>query len=220
VTISYRRARKPEEKQERADRLLATARAMLTDGLALQALSLNGLAREAGMAKSNVYRYFESREAVLLALLTDEWVAWADAVTTDWPPRGSAAPSPAAVAVHLARTLATRPLLGALTAALPTVLEQNLSNETVRRFKIMALDLLHHVGQQLAVVAPGLTPAQYTQLVFELSMVITGVYPHAHPAPAASQALEAPALSLFRRDYAADLERFACALAAQLNAGP
>ena len=43
-------------------------------------LSLNALAREVGLAKSNVLRYFESREAVLLELYDRETKAWLDAL--------------------------------------------------------------------------------------------------------------------------------------------
>ena len=41
-------------------------------------LSLNELSRRVGLAKSNVLRYFESREAVLLELLDAAWRDWLD----------------------------------------------------------------------------------------------------------------------------------------------
>jgi len=68
----FQRARQPEQREERRAHLLTTARAMLEGGVDLRALTLNALAREAGMAKSNVYRYFETREALLLELLWAE----------------------------------------------------------------------------------------------------------------------------------------------------
>ena len=39
-------------------------------------VTLNELSRRVGLAKSNVLRYFESREAVLLDLLDSEWQEW------------------------------------------------------------------------------------------------------------------------------------------------
>jgi hypothetical protein len=56
--------------------LLRTARENLKQGGTLDELGLNELARQTGMAKSNVYRYFESREALLLDLLWEEWTSW------------------------------------------------------------------------------------------------------------------------------------------------
>ena len=39
-------------------------------------ITLNELSRRVGLAKSNVLRYFESREAVLLELLDSMWQDW------------------------------------------------------------------------------------------------------------------------------------------------
>src|ERR1700742_2928047 len=39
-------------------------------------VTLNELSRRVGLAKSNVLRYFESREAVLLDLLGSQWQEW------------------------------------------------------------------------------------------------------------------------------------------------
>jgi AcrR family transcriptional regulator len=48
--------------------MLGTAAAMLTE-MPVAQITLNELSRRVGLAKSNVLRYFESREAVLLELL-------------------------------------------------------------------------------------------------------------------------------------------------------
>ena len=49
-------------------------------------VSLNELSRRVGLAKSNVLRYFESREAVLLELLLDFLGSWlAEDWRTNWP---------------------------------------------------------------------------------------------------------------------------------------
>src|SRR2546423_10649979 len=45
-------------------------------------LSLNELSRRVGLAKSNVLRYFESREAVLLELLDMAWRDWLGRLAT------------------------------------------------------------------------------------------------------------------------------------------
>jgi AcrR family transcriptional regulator len=45
---------------------------MLTE-MPVAQITLNELSRRVGLAKSNVLRYFESREAVLLELLDSAW---------------------------------------------------------------------------------------------------------------------------------------------------
>jgi AcrR family transcriptional regulator len=48
---------------------------MLTE-MPVAQITLNELSRRVGLAKSNVLRYFESREAVLLELLDSAWQEW------------------------------------------------------------------------------------------------------------------------------------------------
>src|ERR1700733_7845369 len=66
--VMFQRARNAEQREARRRAILDTAAAMLAE-MPVAQVSLNELSRRAGLAKSNVLRYFESREAVLLALL-------------------------------------------------------------------------------------------------------------------------------------------------------
>src|SRR5216684_7306072 len=65
---TFQRARSEEQREARRRAILDAAAAML-DEMPVSAMSLNELSRRVGLAKSNVLRYFESREAVLLDLL-------------------------------------------------------------------------------------------------------------------------------------------------------
>ena len=79
ATTPFDRARSAEQRSARREAILRTAAEMLTR-MRVAELSLNALAREVGLAKSNVLRYFESREAVLLELYDRETKAWLDAL--------------------------------------------------------------------------------------------------------------------------------------------
>src|SRR5499433_1299187 len=67
----FQRARRPEEKEVRRQQILAAARKLVAE-VGVGELSLNELARRSRVSKPNVYRYFESREDVLLQLWVDE----------------------------------------------------------------------------------------------------------------------------------------------------
>jgi AcrR family transcriptional regulator len=208
-----RRARSPAAKEERRAHLLATARAALADGADLRALGLNELARRAGMAKANVYRYFESREALLLALLEEEWAAVDAALRAGL----AAAPGPLAppqLADALAAALEGAPLLCALVAALPSVLEQNLSDDAVAAFKRLSLERLRDAGAALHLACPGLSAEGHARLLHDALAAVAGLHPFAHPAPAVARVMQDPALALLRRDFGPDLRRFVRALAA------
>src|SRR3979490_1334085 len=91
---SFQRARSEEQRTQRRRMILDTAAAMLAE-MPVAHVSLNELSRRVGLAKSNVLRYFESREAVLLELLdaaSQEWLEQLhDALTAAVNPNASPA---------------------------------------------------------------------------------------------------------------------------------
>src|SRR3954467_6632884 len=84
MATTFQRARSDEQRAARTQAILETATAMLEE-MPVADLSLNELSRRVGLAKSNVLRYFESREAVLLELLTNSLHEWLDHLTTELP---------------------------------------------------------------------------------------------------------------------------------------
>ena len=68
AATTFQRARSDEQRALRSQAILDTAAAMLEE-MPVADISLNELSRRVGLAKSNVLRYFDSREAVLLELL-------------------------------------------------------------------------------------------------------------------------------------------------------
>jgi AcrR family transcriptional regulator len=215
VTEAFRRARRPEQKQQRREHLMLTARRLLEDGVPLHELGLNELARSAEVSKANVYRYFESREAVLLALLWDEATrSWLELSPQLHPGREETS-TLEGVMVLFARSFAQQPLLCALTAAVPSVLETNLSVEAIATFKRQMLGFLDEAASTFERCCPELSHDNYVALVYDAINLIVGLYPLTHPSPEAVRAMEAPDLAFFRRDFVTEFERYLVALAAQ-----
>ena len=143
--MTFQRARTEEQREIRRRAILDMASAML-DEMPVAAVTLNELSRRVGLAKPNVLRYFESREAVLLELLNDflqEWLAeladeLAAGVDANLPMAGRAT----AVAEILSRTLSARVVMCDLFGAQGTVLEHNVSVEVVARYKRVSMNRL------------------------------------------------------------------------------
>lgn len=199
----FQRARQPAQKEERKTALLNAAERLLSERGDARAFSLTELAREAGMAKSNVYRYFETRESLLLELLEEKWDAWLEDFAAE-EALGATQKLPAFCA-QVAQSLGRRTLLCTLMGALPSVLEQNASVETVRAFKRRSLDFVRSVAELFSAKCPELSTDEYEQLVQLLFLFQVSLWSFAHPAAPAKEALEDPVLAPFRRDFSRDL---------------
>jgi AcrR family transcriptional regulator len=68
-----------EHRQQRLDAILEAAREIVLDD-GVDSLTFAGVAARAGLARNSLYEYFDTREALLLALLEAELPAWINAI--------------------------------------------------------------------------------------------------------------------------------------------
>lgn len=193
----FQRARTAAQQQQRREAILAAARSLL-DERPLEAISLRELGRAVGLSKSNVVRYFPTREAVFLAVLAEDWTAWLDDATESLAARGRARTDRgrnAEVARTVAASLARHPRCCELLSAAQAVLERNVDLETARWFKQLALDNLLRLGEALAGRLPALTARQRFEAAAITWITVAGSWPATRPAPAVAQALSAPHLA-------------------------
>ncbi|MFH8409058.1 TetR/AcrR family transcriptional regulator [Streptomyces sp. NPDC018019] len=200
--MEFQRARSDEQRLERRRQVLATAAAMLTE-MPVAKLSLNELSRRIGLAKSNVLRYFESREAVLLELLQAEmhdWVAELEHAT------GGAAGTPRergdGLAETLAASLAGRPVLCDLLAAQSAVLEHNISTEVAVRHKHAAWQNTQALIELVRRHLPELGAEGASRLAETTVLTAMAAWPCSHPSEALRAAYDSdPALAALRMDF-------------------
>ncbi|MFI9726143.1 TetR family transcriptional regulator [Streptomyces sp. NPDC102359] len=150
--MTFQRARSEEQRAIRRRAILDTAAAMLAE-MPVAEVSLNELSRRVGLAKSNVLRYFESREAVLLELLDDFLGSWleelADELASDVEADAASEVRARQLAEVLSRSLANRVTLCDLFGAQGGVLERNVSVEVVKRHKRASLARLATMSELL-----------------------------------------------------------------------
>lgn len=210
MTTTFQRARSDAQKAERIQALIEAARELLQASMDSSSLSLNELARRAGMSKSNVYRYFESREAILLAVLSDGARAWEEGVRDRMAAVDPAAPLDqrlAEMAQGFATESAARPLYGHLLSVLPGVLERNASADTVRDFKLRSRATFAGLAEAMHTAVPELSVEQAATLLHHVFPLLVGLWPLAHPSPAVLEATDHPELVAMRHDFVADLSR-------------
>ena len=218
-TETYQRARRPEQKLERREAILAAARELaLRDGV--RAVSLADIAERVGIHKSALLRYFETREQIFLELTAQAWREWTaalhaelDEAVPETPGQGDSA----LVAGVVASSFGDRPLLCDLIAHTPLNLERNVSPEAVRRYKLTSLGAVEEAAAVVCRALPALTLAECREFVSAMASLAGAVWQIANPVPALAELYASdPALAHACIDLVPRLRRTADILLAGL----
>ena len=205
----FQRARSKEQREARRQAILGAAAAMLAE-MPVAEVTLNELSRRAGLAKSNVLRYFESREAVLLELLDSAWLDWLVRLDEELAAAVDATAAPAEradqLAAAVAASLASRPMLCDLISAQAAVLERNVSPQVAAEYKRASIAGITALGGLVLRCVPELGEPDAFRLAGVAVMTTAALWPHTQPSAAMLAAYAAdPALAAMRLDFAATL---------------
>ncbi|MFC7329661.1 TetR family transcriptional regulator [Marinactinospora rubrisoli] len=206
---SFLRARRPEHKEQRRVAILAAAEELAaTSGV--RRVSLGQVADVVGLAKSNVVRYFGTREEIFLALGAIQWRAWAEDVTDRLAHEAD-------VVAALTEPFADRPLLCDLLGQLSSTVEHNVSLTAAYEFKSTVHAINADVAAAILRARPDLTEKEATDLVGAALTISGALYPIAHP-PATIAALyeQHPELAAACPSFLPTLQRVLAALVAGL----
>jgi AcrR family transcriptional regulator len=195
----FQRARRPEHKQQRREAILDAARTLARDRR-VQHISLGDVAAAAGMAKSNVLRYFETREEIYLQLTLEAFEEWTGL---------------------LAGTLSERPVLCDLFAQMSATLEHNVSPAAVLDFKTAITARTLKAAEVISAAFPAVTVEQAMDLAGATYVVVAGLWPASNPPPEVARLLEEAGLHHARMDFDTILRRLLRAIIVGLPAaGP
>ncbi|MGG7568095.1 TetR family transcriptional regulator [Rhodovulum sp. DZ06] len=200
----FQRARSPERKAERRASILSAARALLDEG-GPEAATLSAIASRAGVVKSGLYRYFESREEILIQLLIDGCEKMVEELEIE---AGTLAASDAPqdqrllhLAAGTAACFAERPRLCHLVSIMAGTLEQNISAPKIVELK-SAMYLLHQRGVAALVRGHGALSAEGAEIAMRMIFTsVAGLWPMANPGPKVREAVEAANLPAFAYDF-------------------
>ncbi|MEU3951515.1 TetR family transcriptional regulator [Streptomyces achromogenes] len=201
--MDFQRARSDEQRAQRRRHILEVTAGMLTE-MPVARLSLNELSRRVGLAKANVLRYFESREAILLQLLDAElrdWLTGLEEVLT--PVQGTPRERGDRLARVLAESLAERPVLCDLISAQAAVLERNVSAQVAVEHKYATLRSFRALAELARRCLPELGTEDAFRLTGFTSLAVSAAWPYIQP----SQALTAeypddPVVAAMHVDFA------------------
>lgn len=183
VSHSFQRARSSEAKEQRENDILQAARALATQK-GIRTVTLAEIGDAAGLHKSAMVRYFQTREQIFLVLAGQGWREWSAALRERLS--RTLPNEPRAVAEAFAQTLFARPLFCDLLAHVPLNLERNASLERIRAFKLIALEEVAAIGAELTRLL-GLSRPQPTHVVSTAVSMAGALWQMATPAADVAQ---------------------------------
>jgi AcrR family transcriptional regulator len=190
------RARRPEQKEERRRAILQAAEELL-DERGLEGTGLTAIAERSGLSRANLYRYFASREAVLVELLLSSQDRW----MSDLEAALDGVRGPVDVAAAIATTLARRPRFCALMGAMAQQLELHLSAEDVRRFHTALVERTDRLMPLLEAALPERDARQLRSGLGVLVMAAGGIWPYCNPVPVVAEVLQEPPFQHLRFQF-------------------
>jgi AcrR family transcriptional regulator len=180
TSVGFQRARSIEAKQLREDAILEAATRLGTKH-GLRQVTLTGIASAVGMHKSALLRYFETREQIFLKLTAAGWHEWSAALRAQLARLTPDAPA-ATIAQAIADSMVDRPMFCDLLAQAPLNLERNVSIESVRTFKLAALQEVDAIGTELNRLL-GLTVQQGADVIATATSLAGALWQMATPGP-------------------------------------
>jgi AcrR family transcriptional regulator len=193
-----RRAVAPQEKSERREAILRAAELLLHANPG-GAITVEDLARQAGLAKGTVYLYFRTREEVLLQVhlerlhgLFDELEAALQA------PRVDAAYHAVRATLHYLRA---HPEFLPLATNCRGMLEANASAQAALEYKLALGARLRAIGARIEELYPSLARGDGMALLMNSYALMIGLWQITDPPACLREAMQRPELSMFRIEF-------------------
>ncbi len=201
--MTWERARSEEQKEQRITGIIeATAR--LYETHTFEEITFVLIAREATFTRSNLYKYFNSKEEIFLEFLRHDIVLWRKAVLSKFSP-GKILSVKEFASAWVNLQLRHERLLK-LMAILHNALEKNVSIEKLTEFKRGAKEELFTLAEFLCNLFPKLTIEKAANfLELQLAAAI-GLFQMTDLSETQQRILEDPEFTVLKLDFAASFQ--------------
>jgi AcrR family transcriptional regulator len=170
--MTWERARSEEQIEYRVNEILE-ATAKLYEAHRFEEITFVMIAKEAGFTRSNLYRYFKTKEDIFLKLLAHDIRIWGQDIQKNFNKEVSSLPD---FAKAWANTFLTHKRMLDIYTILYTLLEKNATLEALVDFK---KSLIEDIGLSVATLSKALStdPDTAMEFLYASMSIITGIYP-------------------------------------------
>ncbi|MCJ8296379.1 MAG: TetR family transcriptional regulator [Colwellia sp.] len=152
VCMNWQRARTDEKKNERKEAIYQAAFTLFKKN-GYDKVSFNAIAVEAGFTKSNMYRYFSSKDEIFLNVFADLFEQWVGDFSQQLRTLKQEVAAKAFADIWV-KSMLSQPNLLDLMPILFTSLERNSSFEQLLEFKRLAMKLLYGLTLDITRIYP------------------------------------------------------------------
>ncbi len=202
----FQRARRPAQIEQRREAILRSA-LLLFQRNGLENVSLNDIAREVGLAKSNIYRYFESREHIYLVVL-QRLAAQFERRLYPALERLRGRGTVARVTKVVVDAYLDSPEYGELITVVNSVLEKRLTPELVINFRAVFFERRKRLAAALAAALAGTTPERLLPLTLHIFLHVPGLWTFCFPRPDSKKLLDEPEHQHLKFDFKREMTLF------------
>jgi len=197
--MTWQRARTDEQKEQRVDAILeATAR--LYAASSFEKITLAAIAREANFTRSNLYKYFRSKEEIFFEFLKHDVLLWRRDLVEQYA--GISSCTVEIFADIWVKVLVRHERLLRLISVLYAHLEKKANRESLIGFKQMANAEFGQLSDLLGRLFPDLSGARALTFLQQQLAVSIGLYTMTDLSATQQQVLEMPEFQHFQLDFA------------------
>lgn len=198
------RARSSEDKQARARAILDAALAEWSES-SYGELTMSAVAARTGLVKGALYKYFSTKEELLLALLESLFGAWLDDIDRRLLD-GAGRWTPDEAAKALSGCLEGRDAFVRLLTVSGSILEHNIGEGRAREYKRLLHTRVTHTAALLESRLPSLGRDGAVRFLMQTYALLTGLGQMAFPAPVVRRVMAEPGFEMFRIDVRREFE--------------
>jgi TetR/AcrR family transcriptional regulator len=190
------RARNSAAKAARKELILSES-LKLFESQDFDSISMESIARKAGLAKGTLYLYFKTKEEVFLGCTESSFTRWVHLLENSIPSQSKAF-SASEIADLFVVTIKASSELPRLLSHLHIILEKNISEESARSFKLELKAKLLTLASLMTGKTSALAEPEYAiSFLLKSYSLMLGLYQVCNPAPQMQKVLSDPELSLF-----------------------
>jgi AcrR family transcriptional regulator len=202
----FQRARQPKQIEQRREAILHAA-LVLFQKKGLENVTLADIADRVGTVKSNLYRYFDSREHIYLRVLQKQGAEWEKRVMPALDKlKGKGTVTK--VAEIITQAFIQSEEYSTLTTVINPVLEERLAPNLVIDFRSAFFERRKRFAQVLASALPNTKVEAVFPLTLHIFTHVAGLWPLCQPSPDSKKLLEESRFAHLNLDFKVEMSSF------------